>query len=254
MAAFTADVRGVVGRHQKAVGAGADIPALYAAVGQKYGLTKQDFNRALVAAHDSNAVRLGGWPRTLHELPDPELAPVVSAKVMGYVHTSTGSVAGIDAMAGEGDTSLNTSHPAVRAANTSEPKAAAAPAAVPSPNDAAGVADAVRQAAADPKAVRQPDGSVLVPLPAVRRALSHLSPAEQDSAMLNLWRSDRSKFGLVEVTDPSLYADRTGGRDDLSDALTTNLGSRPQRYGWVELKAPAPAPRARGTDRPASGA
>jgi len=61
--------------------------------------------------------------------------------------------------------------------------------------------------------------------------------------MLNLWRSDRSKFGLVEVTDPSLYADRTGGRDDLSDALTTNLGSRPQRYGWVELKAPAaPAP------------
>jgi len=56
--------------------------------------------------------------------------------------------------------------------------------------------------------------------------------------MLNLWRSDRSKFGLVEVTDPSLYADRTGGRDDLSDALTTNLGSRPQRYGWVELKAP----------------
>jgi hypothetical protein len=47
-------------------------------------LTVGAFHDALRRLHDAERVRLGAWPRTLDDLPEPELALFLSSKVMYY--------------------------------------------------------------------------------------------------------------------------------------------------------------------------
>lgn len=51
-------------------------------------VTIGEFHDALRKLHDASTIRLGGWPKTIYELPEPELALFVSSKVMYYAHTS----------------------------------------------------------------------------------------------------------------------------------------------------------------------
>lgn len=47
-------------------------------------LTIGDFHEALRKLHHGKRIRLGGWPRMLEDLPEPELALFLSSKVMYY--------------------------------------------------------------------------------------------------------------------------------------------------------------------------
>ncbi len=51
---------------------------------QNPNLTVGAFHDALRKLHDSDRIRLGGWPRMLDDMPEPELALFVSSKVMYY--------------------------------------------------------------------------------------------------------------------------------------------------------------------------
>lgn len=51
-------------------------------------LTVGAFQDALRKLHDSERIRLGGWPRMLDDIPQPELALFVSSKVMYYAQLS----------------------------------------------------------------------------------------------------------------------------------------------------------------------
>jgi len=44
------------------------------------------FHDALRRLYDAHAIRLGGWPKSIQELPEPDLALFVSHKVMYYAH------------------------------------------------------------------------------------------------------------------------------------------------------------------------
>jgi hypothetical protein len=44
------------------------------------------FHDALRRLYDARGIRLGGWPKSIQELPDPDLALFVSHKVMYYAH------------------------------------------------------------------------------------------------------------------------------------------------------------------------
>lgn len=49
-------------------------------------LSVGEFHDALRRLHDDRTIRLGGWPKSIQELPDPDLALFVSHKVMYYAH------------------------------------------------------------------------------------------------------------------------------------------------------------------------
>jgi hypothetical protein len=53
---------------------------------QQPNLTVGGFQDALRKLSDAGRIRLGGWPRMLDDLPQPELALFVSSKVMYYAH------------------------------------------------------------------------------------------------------------------------------------------------------------------------
>lgn len=92
MHAFTASVQSAVDAAPNAsAGLGLTMPELYAAVGEKYGLSKHDFNRAMAAVGDSKAVRMGGWGESLDEIPDPQLGTMTSSKVMYFAHPNPGA-------------------------------------------------------------------------------------------------------------------------------------------------------------------
>ena len=129
MKAFTADLRGAVGRHASVVGVGPALTDLYGPLGQKHGLSKHDFLRAVVAAHEAGAVRSVSWGKTTHEVPDPHLAPVAHHQIWGHFMPPSTYVHAIEEMAGEGDTSLNTERGRVHKSATAAP--AAGPGTVP---------------------------------------------------------------------------------------------------------------------------
>ena len=109
MKSFADDLAGAVGRAASATTVGGTMADLYDAVGRKYGLDKHDFLRAALAAHRAGDVRLSGWPRMVDEIPDPELAPLVSSKIMWFAQPPSGTYGDdLAAMARRGDRTLNT--------------------------------------------------------------------------------------------------------------------------------------------------
>ncbi len=74
-----------IAANARKTGVGLAVHDLYAAV-PHLGLTPPEFRATLLHMHHGGGNRLGGWPRMLDDLPRPDLAPVVSGKVMGVVH------------------------------------------------------------------------------------------------------------------------------------------------------------------------
>jgi hypothetical protein len=55
---------------------------LYAAVGPQHNLTKRDFMRAIHEGAQQDHYRIGGWPKSIHDITDPALMYHVAGKMM----------------------------------------------------------------------------------------------------------------------------------------------------------------------------
>ncbi len=73
-----------VADHFERTKAGIPVDKLHAQIGGD--LSPEQFRAVLIDAHDKGEVSLGGWARMADDLPRPDLAPVVTDKIMGYVH------------------------------------------------------------------------------------------------------------------------------------------------------------------------
>jgi hypothetical protein len=69
-------------------GTGVGMRDLYDSVGEKYGLSKWDFLRAMTAANDLGRLQMSNWHQTPFEIPDPELAPVFGTRMLWWVKSS----------------------------------------------------------------------------------------------------------------------------------------------------------------------
>lgn len=102
------DILGAVGRHQLETTTGTDLPGLYEAVGRKHGLTKHQFQRALVHMDDAGDVRLKDWPRMIDEVPDPDLLTWIPGDPTAMYHVRLPNTADPHQAARLGDPSVNT--------------------------------------------------------------------------------------------------------------------------------------------------
>jgi hypothetical protein len=85
-AAVRSDVLAIVGEHVKRTTVGIPINRLYDQLAQQHDLSPEEFRAVLLDAYQGGKVELGGWPRTLDDLPRPDLVPLVSGTVKGTVH------------------------------------------------------------------------------------------------------------------------------------------------------------------------
>jgi hypothetical protein len=86
-------VSSAVAEHERRKRVGMPVHDLYAAVRQEVpDLSPPEFRAVLLDAHHADRLRLTGWPRMPADLPRPDLAPLVSGKVMGNASQATGTV------------------------------------------------------------------------------------------------------------------------------------------------------------------
>lgn len=82
-----------VADHVAKHGVGGSIGDLYAKLKEQHpDMTDGEFHDTLRAMHDTNQIRLSGWSKTLHEMPDDK-GLFVSQKVMGYVQPASANIA-----------------------------------------------------------------------------------------------------------------------------------------------------------------
>jgi hypothetical protein len=80
---FLNRISAAVDKEVKRITVGPRIDMAYSEAGG--GMSKADFIRALVAAHDAGKIRLSGWSKSVGELPDPSLAVVLGGKLFYYI-------------------------------------------------------------------------------------------------------------------------------------------------------------------------
>jgi hypothetical protein len=85
-AAVRSDVLAIVGEHTRRTTVGIAVNRLYDQLSQKHDLSPEEFRAVLLDASRAGEVRPGLWPRMVSDLPRPDLAPLISAEVVGYVH------------------------------------------------------------------------------------------------------------------------------------------------------------------------
>ena len=83
------EIAGFVRRHVAETTVGCQLDVVMKHLRQRLpNVSVGAFHDALRKLHDASTIRLGGWPKTIYELPEPELELFVSSKVMYYAHTS----------------------------------------------------------------------------------------------------------------------------------------------------------------------
>jgi hypothetical protein len=89
-AAVRSDVLAIVAEHTKRTTVGIAVNKLYDQLAQKHDLSPEEFRAVLLDASRAGVVRPGLWPRMISDLPRPDLAPLISAEVVGHVHLPSG--------------------------------------------------------------------------------------------------------------------------------------------------------------------
>ncbi|CAN5299427.1 hypothetical protein BH10PLA2_BH10PLA2_05880 [soil metagenome] len=87
------EIGGFVDAWVKEKGVGCSFDELWNHLkGRQANLTIGEFQDALRNLHDAHRIRLGGWPKMLDDLPQPQLALFISSKVMYYAQPASGNV------------------------------------------------------------------------------------------------------------------------------------------------------------------
>jgi hypothetical protein len=89
-AAVRSDVLAIVTEHTKRTTVGVAVNKLYDQLAQQHALSPEQFRAVLLDASRAGEIRPGLWPRMVSDLPRPDLAPLISAEVVGYVHLPSG--------------------------------------------------------------------------------------------------------------------------------------------------------------------